>query len=164
MNKRSRSIVYVGQEQHIITQAVENRLSEAGFDVVSLPSDIDEINKKRHGADIFLCYIDYTDSKSEAVAHYIADLCRDEHKSMCIIADNAALSQAEETESARWAAHIYTRPLDMGDIAEDLAELSKAHEEFRRKKTLLIIAHRLQTIEKCDMVYRVENGQVKRER
>lgn len=28
------------------------------------------------------------------------------------------------------------------------------------KKTLIIIAHRLQTIEKCDMVYRVENGQV----
>lgn len=26
------------------------------------------------------------------------------------------------------------------------------------KKTLVIIAHRLQTIEKCDMVYRVENG------
>ena len=32
------------------------------------------------------------------------------------------------------------------------------------KKTLIIIAHRLQTIEKCDMVYRVENGKAKRER
>ena len=32
------------------------------------------------------------------------------------------------------------------------------------KKTLIIIAHRLQTIEKCDMVYRVEGGQIRRER
>jgi len=32
------------------------------------------------------------------------------------------------------------------------------------QKTLVIIAHRLQTIEKCDMVYRVEEGQIKRER
>ena len=31
-------------------------------------------------------------------------------------------------------------------------------------KTLVIIAHRLQTIEKCDMVYRVENGEIARER
>ena len=32
------------------------------------------------------------------------------------------------------------------------------------KKTLIIIAHRLQTIEKCDMVYRVEGGKITRER
>ena len=32
------------------------------------------------------------------------------------------------------------------------------------KKTILIIAHRLTTIEGCDMVYRVEKGKIKRER
>lgn len=32
------------------------------------------------------------------------------------------------------------------------------------KKTLIIIAHRLQTIEKCDAVYRIENGKAVRER
>ena len=32
------------------------------------------------------------------------------------------------------------------------------------RKTLIIIAHRLQTIEKCDLVYRVENGQITIER
>ncbi|MCR5210535.1 MAG: ABC transporter ATP-binding protein/permease [Lachnospiraceae bacterium] len=35
---------------------------------------------------------------------------------------------------------------------------------FMGKKTLVIIAHRLQTIEKCDMVYRVENGKLMKER
>ena len=32
------------------------------------------------------------------------------------------------------------------------------------QKTLVIIAHRLQTIEKCDEVYRVEDGKIRRER
>lgn len=32
------------------------------------------------------------------------------------------------------------------------------------KKTMVIVAHRLQTIEKCDAVYRVENGKIIRER
>ncbi len=35
---------------------------------------------------------------------------------------------------------------------------------FYGKKTLIIIAHRLQTIEKCDIVYRVENGTITVER
>ena len=32
------------------------------------------------------------------------------------------------------------------------------------KKTMIIIAHRLQTIANCDIVYRVENGKIIRER
>ena len=44
------------------------------------------------------------------------------------------------------------------------AAIMESINHFQGKKTLLIIAHRLQTIEKCDMVYRVENGKVKQER
>lgn len=36
--------------------------------------------------------------------------------------------------------------------------------DLHGKKTLLIIAHRLGTIEGCDIVYRVENGEILRER
>lgn len=32
------------------------------------------------------------------------------------------------------------------------------------KKTMIIIAHRLQTTEKCDMIYRVKDGKIERER
>ena len=97
------------------------------------------INRNRHGTDIFLCYLDYTSSKAEIVMHYLADLCRDEYKSMCLIVDNATRAQVRKMESAQWAAHIYVRPLDMNDVADDLIELADAHDEFRRKKTLLVV-------------------------
>ena len=139
MNKRKCNIVYIGQEQHIVTQAVQNRLTEAGFNVISIPSDIDEINKNRRSTDIFLCYLDYTNPKTEIVMHYLADLCRDDHKSMCLIVDNATRSQVRKTDSAQWAAHIYVRPLDMNHVADDLWDLADAHDEFRRKKTILVV-------------------------
>jgi ABC-type multidrug transport system fused ATPase/permease subunit len=44
------------------------------------------------------------------------------------------------------------------------AAIMEAINRLHGKKTLVIIAHRLQTIEKCDMVYRVEDGKVTRER
>lgn len=53
-----------------------------------------------------------------------------------------------------------TSALDNETEAAIMESINRLH----GRKTLVIIAHRLQTIEKCDMVYRVENGTVMRER
>lgn len=47
---------------------------------------------------------------------------------------------------------------------ETEAAIMESINSLHGHKTLVIIAHRLQTIEKCDMVYRVEHGEIKRER
>ena len=53
-----------------------------------------------------------------------------------------------------------TSALDNDTEAAIMESINSLH----GKKTLVIIAHRLQTIEKCDMVYRVEDGKAARER
>lgn len=44
------------------------------------------------------------------------------------------------------------------------AAIMEAINRLHGRKTLIIIAHRLQTIEKCDLVYRIQDGQVTVER
>ena len=53
-----------------------------------------------------------------------------------------------------------TSALDNDTEAAIIESINRLH----GKKTLVIIAHRLQTIENCDMIYRVENGKVLKER
>lgn len=53
-----------------------------------------------------------------------------------------------------------TSALDNDTEAAIMASINLLHGQ----KTLIIIAHRLQTIEKCDEVYRVEEGKIRRER
>lgn len=53
-----------------------------------------------------------------------------------------------------------TSALDNDTEAAIMESINRLH----GKKTLIIIAHRLQTIEKCDLVYRVEKGKILRER
>lgn len=53
-----------------------------------------------------------------------------------------------------------TSALDNDTEAAIIESINRLH----GKKTLVIIAHRLQTIENCDMIYRVEDGKVIRER
>lgn len=52
-----------------------------------------------------------------------------------------------------------TSALDNDTEAAIMDSINRLH----GKKTLLIIAHRLQTIEKCDMVFRIENGSIIRQ-
>lgn len=52
-----------------------------------------------------------------------------------------------------------TSALDNDTEAAVMESINRLH----GRKTLIIIAHRLQTIEKCDMVYRVENGKIIRQ-
>lgn len=47
---------------------------------------------------------------------------------------------------------------------ETEAAIMESINALHGRKTLVIIAHRLTTIEECDMVYRVENGKIARER
>lgn len=44
------------------------------------------------------------------------------------------------------------------------AAVMEAIEQFRGRKTMVIIAHRLKTIEKCDIIYEVKDGKIIRER
>jgi len=53
-----------------------------------------------------------------------------------------------------------TSALDNETEAAIMDSINRLH----GRKTLVIIAHRLQTIEKCDMVYRVDKGKATRER
>ncbi len=53
-----------------------------------------------------------------------------------------------------------TSALDNETEAAIMDSINRLH----GRKTLVIIAHRLQTIEKCDMVYRVQAGKISRER
>lgn len=53
-----------------------------------------------------------------------------------------------------------TSALDNDTEAAIMESINRLH----GRKTLIIIAHRLQTIEKCDMVYRIEGGKATRER
>ena len=53
-----------------------------------------------------------------------------------------------------------TSALDNETEAAVMSSINNLH----GKKTMVIIAHRLQTIKECDLVYRVENGKINRER
>ena len=69
------------------------------------------------------------------------------------------------------ASALYTDPelLILDEAASALdneteAVIMESINALHGRKTMVIIAHRLTTIEECDIVYRVENGKIVKER
>ncbi len=133
-----RNIIYIESTQHLINQAIENKLQEAGFAVHTVSPDIDAVNRRRHDADILLYYPENGDAGTGLLMQYLSDLCRDEYKSLCLIGDNAFITRIREAER-KWIAYTYIRPIDMNVITTDMTALSGLYDDFRRQKTLLIV-------------------------
>ncbi len=133
-----RSIIYIESTQHLINQAIGNKLQEAGFTVHTVPPDIDAVNRQRHDADILLYYPEDGDTGTGLLMQYLSDLCRDEYKSLCLIGDSDFIVRIRETEK-KWIAHTYIRPIDMNVITVDMTNLAGLYDEFRRRKMILIV-------------------------
>ena len=64
-------IIYISRGKHLISKGVENRLTEAGFEVMMLEDNIDIVNRHRYDANIFLYYPEFGDSQTELLLHSI---------------------------------------------------------------------------------------------
>ena len=87
-----------------------------------------------------------------------------------VISDSAGLSSGQKQQLTIARAIIHDAPMVIFDEATSSVDtrteklIQKATEDLTRGKTSFIIAHRLTTIENCDVIYRVEDGKVMRER
>lgn len=133
-----RSIIYIERKEYLINKAIVNHLTEAGFDILSLADDINALHRHRHDADIFLYNLG-ENARQNPLLQYLADLCRDENKSLALIGEDDSIDRILRSGVGEWVACAYARPIDMNIIVADMLELATAHEEFRRQKTILIV-------------------------
>ena len=132
-------IIYISRGKHLINKGVENRLTEAGFEVLMLEDNIDIVNRHRYDANIFLYYPEFGDSQTELLLHYLSDLCMDNRKSLCLLGDSSFIARVKKSGAAGRVAHAYARPLDINVIVADMVELAEAHKELRRRKSILVV-------------------------
>lgn len=132
-------IIYISRGKHLINKGVENRLTEVGFEVLMLEDNIDIVSRHRYDADIFLYYPEFGDSQTELLLHYLSDLCMDNRKSLCLLGDSSFIARVKKSDAAGRVARAYARPLDINMIVSDMVELAKAHEELRRRKSILVV-------------------------
>lgn len=133
------SILFIEGTQTFINQAIVNRLQQADFDVVRIPDEMEEIAMYRNDAEIMLYYPADTIDHIERTTKYLIELCKEEHKTLCLVGEphNVAIAEQVDTEHTIYA--VYKRPVNMNVLVDDMLQLLDSYQEYSRRKRILIV-------------------------
>ena len=133
------NVIYIAKKQSAFNKIIENRFKSADITLLNLSDDIDEIYRHRHEADIFLLNADEENAQTLRIVRYMLELCRDEHKSFCLIGTENFIASLSNIPTAKMLAHTYAKPVTPDEVVADMIALAAKHEEFRRKKEILLV-------------------------
>lgn len=136
----AKTIIYIRQNKGIVTKGVEKNLKKAGFNIITVADEPDEIISHRDEADIILYHpISHKDSHIGITMNVLGEIIRDDSKILLLMGDVADLDIARESQGVTLVTKIYERPVDMDGFVEDITYMSEVMEEYRHKKTIYIV-------------------------
>ena len=134
-----KKVVFVENTHGFVNAAVESRLKEAGFEIIRLKDEAAIVKEHRYDADIFLYFPEGTSPRIDAIMRFLTAMCRDDHKTLCLVGDASFINRAKKSEGGEIVHSEYPKPVNINLLVEDMLRLSEKQAEFRRLKTILII-------------------------
>ncbi len=134
-----KKVVFVERTHGFVNAAVENKLKNAGFEVIRLKDEVETVKEHRYDADIFLYFPEGTSPRIDAIMRYLTSMCRDDHKILCLVGEASFINRAKKSEGGELVHNEYPKPVNINLLVEDMLSLSQKQTEFKRLKTILII-------------------------
>ena len=134
-----KKVVFVENTRGFVNTAVEDRLKSAGFEVIRLKDEVETVKEHRYDADIFLYFPEGTSLRIDAIMRFLTSMCRDDHKTLCLVGDASFINRAKKSEGGELVQNEYPKPVNINLLLEDMLSLSQKQTEFKRLKTILII-------------------------
>ena len=135
----SNSIVFIKGEPGFMVQAVLKNMQSSGLDVIEVDADIAEIERHQYDSNIILYYMGSTQQVTKRVLECLSGMCKEFRKTLCLIGDSESLYTAEKTCEQGVISVTYNRPIDVRSLVDDLKHMLGTHEEYARKKTILLV-------------------------
>ena len=133
------SILFIEGTDGFIPKAIEKKLTDADFDIICIPDQLDIISEHQREAQMLLYYLPPSVEQSGRVLQYLAELCRNEHKTLTLAGEPFQITKAKESEDSGQVSAFFQRPIDIDALVENMQKLSASHDEFTRPKSILVI-------------------------
>ncbi len=134
------SILYIQSGEGIVKKGIEKNLSEAKFNVITIPDEPDRIIASRNDADIIIYNPGTNDASNIGITmNLLGEICQDDSKILCLAGEITDINRAMASNGSHRVSKIYPRPVEIKNFVQDMLYFTELQEEFHRKKTIFVV-------------------------
>lgn len=134
------SVLFIQSGQGLVKKGIENNLTSAGFNVISIPDEPDRIISHRNEADLVIYYPGSGDDPHIGIImSLLGEICQDDSKILCLTGDVADLNTAMQANGAHRVSRCYPRPVAIDQFIGDMKIFADLERDFYRKKTIFVV-------------------------
>ena len=134
------SILYIQSGEGIIKKGIEKNLTEAKFNVITIPDEPDRIIASRNDADIIIYNPGTNDSSNIGITmNLLGEICQDDSKILCLTGEITDINSAMSSNGSHRVSKVYPRPVEIKSFVQDMQYYAELQEEFHRKKTIFVV-------------------------
>ena len=134
------SILYIQSGEGIIKKGIEKNLSEAKFNVITIPDEPDRIIAGRNEADIVIYNPGTNDASNIGITmNLLGEICQDDSKLLCLTGEIADINRAMASNGSHRVSRTYPRPVEIKTFVKDMQFFTELENDFHRKKTIFVV-------------------------
>ena len=134
------SILYIQSGEGIVKKGIEKNLTEAKFNVITIPDEPDRIIASRNEADIVIYNPGTNDSSNIGITmNLLGEICQDDSKILCLTGEISDINRAMSSNGSHRVSRTYPRPVEIKDFVQDMLFFTELQSEFHRKKTIFVV-------------------------
>ena len=134
------SILYIQSGEGIVKKGIEKNLSEAKFNVITIPDEPDRIIASRNDADIVIYNPGTNDASNIGITmNLLGEICQDDSKILCLTGEITDINRAMASNGSHRVSKIYPRPVEIKSFVQDMLYFTELQEELHRKKTIFVV-------------------------
>ena len=133
-------ILYIQSGEGIVKKGIVKNLTEAKFNVISIPDEPDRIITGRNEADIVIYNPGTNDASNIGITmNLLGEICQDDSKILCLTGEINDINKAMASNGSHRVSRTYPRPVDIGAFVNDMVFFTELEADFHRKKTIFIV-------------------------
>ena len=133
-------ILYIQSGEGIVKKGIENNLSGAKFNVITIPDEPDRIIASRNDAEIIIYNPGTNDDSNVSITmNILSEICQDDAKILCLTGEVAEINKAMASNGAGLVSRVYPRPIDIETLVKDMKFFKELLDEYHRRKTIFIV-------------------------